>query len=188
MDPTGAAVPESLHTLRLMEAAVGERYPGSIVPHPLAGHADAPAGFLVRHGEAVTLVGVEVRGEGSGEWSLSATTVLAVAGADVDAALEWANARNRRLGVGKYFCAHSREAGVAAVAYDTWIQGELFVACYAAQPPEVARRLAGVLFALLANVIDTGAAEAPGAAAAIGGRTLTEEPSDLQTLLVIALG
>lgn len=188
MDPTGSAVTESLHTLRLMEDAVRERFPGSILPHPLAGNPDAPAGFLLRHGDGVTLVGVEVRGEGTGEWSLFATSGLAVAGTDIDAALDWANERNRRLGVGKYYCAHSREAGVAALAYDTWLQGAMFAACFEAQPPDVGQRLGGVLFALVANVIETGAAEAAQAAAAIGGRPFGDDAADLQTLLVIALG
>lgn len=188
MDHVGSAVTESLHTLRLIEGAVQERYPGAIVPHPLAGHADAPAGFLVRHGDGLTLVGLDVPGEASGEWSLFATSVLAVGGTDVDAALEWVNARNRRLGVGKYYSAHSREAGVAAIAYDTWIQGAAFVACYEARPPEVGTRLAAVLFALVTNVLETGAQEAGDAAAAIGGRPLGHTPTDLQTLLVIALG
>jgi hypothetical protein len=174
--------------LRLVEAAVDERYPGGRVPHPLAGHPGAPAGLIVRHGEALTLIGLDIRGEASGEWSLFATAVLSAGGSDIDASLEWVNARNRRLGVGKYYSAASREAGVCAIAYDTWIQGAAFVACMRPEPDEPAARLASVLMALVANVIDTGAAEAPAAAEATGGRTLGTGDTDVQTLLVIALG
>jgi len=184
----GSAASEGAHTLRLIEAALDERYPGARVPHPLADHPGAPAGIVVRHGDAHTLVGLDLRGDGSGEWSLFATSVLAVAGTDVDAALEWANAKNRHLGVGKYYAAYSRDAGVAAIAYDTWVQGAMFVACYRAEPPEVAGGLASFLFAMVTNVIDTAAAEAQEAAAAMGGRPLGDSAADLQSLLVIALG
>lgn len=188
MSTAASAASESIRTLRLVESALRERYPDGILPHPLAGHPGAPAGVIVRHGDALTLIGVDLRGEGSGEWSLFATCVLAVAGERIDDGLEWVNARNRRLGVGKYYSAHSREAGVSAIAYDTWIQGAAFLACIDARPDEPAARLATVLLAMVANVVDTGAAEAKEAAGAIGGRPLGDSQTDAQTLLVIALG
>jgi hypothetical protein len=56
------------------------------------------------------------------------------------------------------------------------------------EPDEAAARLASVLMALVANVVDTGAADARSAAEATGGRTLGDGQTDLQTLLVVALG
>jgi hypothetical protein len=182
------AASEATAALRLVEAAVEERYPGARLPHPLAENPGAPAGLIVRHGEALALIGLDIRGEASGEWSLFATSVLSAGGSGIDASLEWVNARNRRLGVGKYYSAASREAGVCAIAYDTWIQGAAFAACMRPEPDEAAARLASVLMALVANVVDTGAADARSAAEATGGRTLGDGQTDLQTLLVVALG
>jgi hypothetical protein len=183
-----SAPSEAIAALRLVEAAVEERYPGARLPHPLADHPGAPAGLIICHGEALTLIGLDIRGEASGEWSLFATSVLSVGGSGIEASLEWVNARNRHLGVGKYYSANSREAGVCAIAYDTWIQGAAFAACMLPEPDAAAARLASVLMALVANVIDTGAAEAAAAAEATGGRTLGDGDTDVQTLLVIALG
>ncbi|MEQ8834449.1 MAG: hypothetical protein RIB67_08385 [Miltoncostaeaceae bacterium] len=180
------AAREALAALRVVEHALTERHPEGPRPHPLSGRPDAPAAAVFRHGDALSLISLDVRGEGPGEWSLGATAVLALAGAEIDAALEWVNERNRRLSVGKYYCAHSREAGVAAIAYDTWVQGAAFGACSGAD--EAGGRLATVLLAMVANVLDTGAAEAAQAAAAIGGRPPGDSEADRQALLVIALG
>jgi hypothetical protein len=188
MTAAGTAASEAMAALALIEAAVDERYPEARLPHPLAGHPDAPAGLIIRSGEALTLIGVDIRGEAGGEWSLFVTTVLSVGGPDIDASLDWVNARNRHLGVGKYYSAYSRDAGVCAIAYDTWIQGAAFAVCLRPEPDEAIARLASVMIALVANVIDTGAAEAGAAAEATGGRTLGTGETDVQTLLVIALG
>lgn len=182
------AAREALGALRVVEAALDERHPDGRRPHPLAGRPDAPAAAVFRHGDALALVSLDVRGDGPGEWSLGATAVLALAGSGIDDALEWVNERNRRLSVGKYYCAHSREAGVAAIAYDTWLQGAAFGACAGAAGDDAGGRLATVLMAMVANVLDTGAAEAAQAAAAIGGRPPDDSDTDRQALLVIALG
>jgi hypothetical protein len=183
-----SAPSEATAALRLVEAALDERYPGARRPHPLAGHPGAPAGIILRRGDALTLVGLDIRGEGSGEWSLFAVSLLSLGGPGIDASLEWVNARNRRLGAGKYYSAASREAGVCAVAYDTWIQGAAFVACMKPAPDDAATRLASLLMGLVANVIETGAADASAAAQATGGRAPGDDIADLQALLVIALG
>jgi hypothetical protein len=182
------AAAEAASALRLVEAALDERHPGARRPHPLAGHPGAPAGLVLRRGDGLTLIGVDVRGEGGGEWSLFAVGLLSLGGPDIDASLRWVNDRNRRLGAGKYYSAASRDAGVCAVAYDTWIQGAAFAACMRPEPDGAATRLASVLMGLVANVIDTAAADAAAAASATGGRIPTDEPADTQALLVIALG
>lgn len=157
------------------------------MPHPLADHPDAPAGIIVRHADALALVGLDIRGEGGGEWSLYVIGLLSVGGGDIDASLEWVNARNRRFGIGRYCSAASREAGVCAVTYDTWIPGAAFAACMRAEPREADTRLAAVLMGLIAHVIDTSARESREAAEITGGRVPGAGEVDVQTLLVIAL-
>jgi len=188
MSTAASAASESLRTLRLVESALRERYPDGILPHPLAGHPGAPAGVIVRHGDALTLIGVDLRGEGSGEWSLFATCVLAVAGERIDDGLEWVNARNAGWGWASTTARIRARPASAPSPTTRGFRAPAFLACIDARPDEPAARLATVLLAMVANVVDTGAAEAKEARRRDRRAPLGDSQTDAQTLLVHRLG
>lgn len=59
------------------------------------------------------------------DWSLAITSGVAVDVPDIVGSLDWVNSQNRRIEVGRYYCAINRGEGLAAVVHEETLPGSL---------------------------------------------------------------
>lgn len=136
-----------------------------------------------RGGMSLFFVDASNAGE-TGEWMLQMSTVVGVDCKDVTQALLWANDRNRRSAIDRYYCAITADYSMCAIAADTTMSSVLLDGFL--EP--LNRPIVVALKSLAENTLHTASAGAAELPQELGCRQLTTSDQDLMTLFIVASG
>ena len=177
-----------------MERAVGVLrqwaevdYPSGVFETDMFDFVPTQWGFAIHHQGALTLVWADITDRPADNWSVQISSGLALDVPDPGGSVLWANAANRQVVVGKYFCALAFEQQQSAVAYETSLPTLYFDMLFdGPHGPGTFQRLGGWLRALQKNNVDAAAEGAQEVLGSYGGRRFERTEQDVMTLFTVA--
>lgn len=111
------------------------RFPGSVFQASVFGVTPNQQGFgFSPDGKGLALVMGDVTDVTSKQWSLQFTASVAVDVADVNAAANWVNQRNRNSAVGKYYYTLAADGSLCAVLWEYMLWSGLLIGLLADGP------------------------------------------------------
>jgi len=187
-DMRNPALPQDAQdVLTVLDQYVELVFPGSAVDVPVfRGIPGLPMdGFAVHHDGGMSIFFVDATNADAGDqWTLQLCATLAVDVPDVTGSLLWANDRNRRSAIDRYYCAIAQDGSMCAVAADTSVTSPVLKDFL--RPLNHA--LVGMLQSLAKNTLLSAAEDPKSLLSVRPGRRLTPSEPDLMTLFVIASG
>jgi hypothetical protein len=162
-------------------------FPSAVLNMDLFDYVDTQWGFGIHHQGALTLVWADATDQPADSTSVQITSGLAIDVPDLEGPVLWANAANRQVLIGKYYCALAYEQKLSAVAYETSLPILYFDMLFdGPHGPGTFQRLGGRLRALQRNSVDAAARGAHEILGSYGGRRLGPTESDLTALFTVA--
>lgn len=168
-----------------LKSIVEQEYPGTIIDYDMRYYSDAAVGFGVACEGGLLLIYADLTTQ---PWWLLIDSCVVADMQEVDAALQWVNAKNRNIAVGKYYCARARKRGLAAIVNEMSFLGDvLHTAFYNVSGPAQSS-LVGWVIGCIRNSISTSAKEGAELCSLYGGRRLAATEKDLTMLFAMASG
>ncbi|MET8816309.1 hypothetical protein ABZW47_30450 [Streptomyces sp. NPDC004549] len=179
---------------RSVERAVGvlrqwaeDDYPSGVVDMTVFDLIDTQWGFGIHDQGALTLVWADITDRPADNWSVQISSGLAIDVPDLVGPVQWANAANRQVVIGKYFCALAYEQKMSAAVYETSLPTLYFDLLFdGPHGPGTFQRLGGWLRALQRNNVVSAAEGAREIIGSYGGRRFGPTEADLIALFTVA--
>jgi hypothetical protein len=173
--------------LGFMRTIVDKEFPGSKIEFDLFSNTEVCSGFGISNNGGLTLVYADLSGPDE-QWWLQIDSIITVDIPNVEAALQWTNARNRSTVIGKYYCAVAREQGLAAAVFETDLFGDLLHTIFYGMSGPAQISLVSWVIGCVRNNVHVSATVGEELRNLLGGRRLGGSEQDLTTLFAIASG
>jgi hypothetical protein len=173
--------------LGFLQRIVDTEFPGNRIDFDLFNYGGTCSGFGISNSGGLTLVYADFSSPGD-QWWLQIDSAIAADIPNIEAAIQWANSKNRTTVIGKYYCAVAREQGFAAAVYETNLFGELLNTIFYGMSGPTQISLIGWVIGCIRSNVQISAVQGREMCSLYGGRQLDGNEQDLTALFAMASG
>lgn len=129
-----SAVDELTQVIEHCRGFSNAKFPDAVIQPPMFDVTENVKGFGISPGRGLTMVMGDVTGMKPTQWSLQFASAIAVDVANIGAAANWVNERNRNTAIGKYYYALSGDGSLCAVLWECLVWSGLLLDLFADGP------------------------------------------------------